>query len=118
MGRHNKKNLLVPKKGFPIEPRYAGMCMLLPIWLQTLFRNGDCPYGKFLSLCLFRLGDSPYGYGDCCFHLPLSHGCAGAPPKILAKKPKFPALPMRAPNPTGIHKSPYQNGDSPFPYGD
>jgi hypothetical protein len=64
--------------------------MLLPIWSQTLFRNGDCPYGFFLSPCPFRHGDSLYGYGDRCFCLPLSHGCAGAPPKILAKKPKFP----------------------------
>jgi hypothetical protein len=30
-----------------------------------------------------------------CFCLPLSHGCAGASPKILAKKPKFPALPFQ-----------------------
>jgi hypothetical protein len=71
--------------------------------------------GKFSSPCPFQHGDSPYGYGDWCFCLSLSHGCAGAPPKILAKKPKFPALPLQV---TGIHKSPYQNGDSPFPYGD
>jgi hypothetical protein len=27
---------------------YRGAYMLLPIWSQTLFRNEDCPYGKFL----------------------------------------------------------------------
>jgi hypothetical protein len=28
-----------------------GVYMLLPIWSQTLFRNGDCPYGNyFVSL--------------------------------------------------------------------
>ncbi len=27
----------------PILGRY----MILPIWSQTLFRNGDCPYGIF-----------------------------------------------------------------------
>jgi hypothetical protein len=68
--------------------------------------------GFFLSPSPFRHRDSPYGYGNWCFCLPLSHGCAGAPPKILAKKPKFYHMV------TGIHKSPYQNGDSPFPYGD
>ncbi len=64
--------------------------MLLPTWSQTLFRNGDCPYEIYLSPCPFRHGDSLYGYGDWCFCLPLSHGCAGAPPpKILAKIQNF-----------------------------
>ncbi len=27
IGRHSKKNFKVSKKGFPLEPRYAGMCM-------------------------------------------------------------------------------------------
>jgi hypothetical protein len=26
IGRHNKKSLGFPKKGFPLEPRYVGMC--------------------------------------------------------------------------------------------
>jgi hypothetical protein len=68
--------------------------------------------GFFLSSGPFQHRDSPYGYGDWCFCLPLSHGCASVPPKILAKKPKFYRMV------TGIHKSPYRNGDSPFPYGD
>jgi hypothetical protein len=104
--------------------------MLLPIWPQTLFRNGDCPYGNFLSPCPFRHGDSPYGYGDWYFCLPLSHGCAGAPPKILAKKLKFPAQPLHHietgsyHSHTGIEKPlitvpiqglPYGNGDSQIP---
>jgi hypothetical protein len=25
----------------------SGVFMLLPIWSQTFFRNGDCPYGIF-----------------------------------------------------------------------
>ncbi len=75
-------------------------------------------------------GDSPYGYGDWCFCFPLSHGCAGVPLKILAKKPKYPALPLRHielgsyHSHTGIEKPlitvpiwglPYGNGDSQIP---
>jgi hypothetical protein len=74
--------------------------------------TGTAHMGHFLSPGPFRHGDSPYGYEDWCFCLPLSHGCAGVPPKILAKKSKFYRMV------TGIHKSPYRNGDSPFPYGD
>ncbi len=86
-----------------------------PYGLKLFSGTGTAHMGNFLSPCPFRHGDLPYGYGDWCFCLPLSHGCAGMPPKILGKKPKFPALPLRV---MGIHKSPYQNRNSLFPYGD
>jgi hypothetical protein len=88
-----------------------------PYGHKELFSGtGTAHMGNFSSPGPFRHGDSPpYGYGDWCFCLPLSQGCASAPPKILAKKLKFPTLPLRV---MGIHKSPYRNGDSPFPYGD
>ncbi len=64
--------------------------------------TGTAHMGNFSSPCPFRHGDSPYGYGVWCFCLPLSHRRAGA----LAKKPKFPTLPLRIP---------YGNGDSQIP---
>jgi hypothetical protein len=83
-----------------------------PHMVTNSFREWGLPIWIFLSPGLFQHGDSPYGYGDWCFCLPLSHQCAGAPSKILAKKPKFYRMV------TGIHKSPYWNRDSLFPYGD
>jgi hypothetical protein len=50
--------------------------MLIPIWKQTLFGNGDSPYGNIrVSLPISVLyGDSPYGNGERIFgHLQVTH---------------------------------------------
>ncbi len=87
-----------------------------PHMVTNSFQERGLPIWEFFCLhAVPARGLPPYGYGDWCFCLPLSHGCAGVPPKILAKKQKKSALPLRV---TGIHKSPYRNGDSPFPYRD
>ncbi len=51
-------------KPFPIEFWHATEYVLIPIWSQTLFGNGESPNGNFLRFCIgitIWKGQSPYG---------------------------------------------------------
>ena len=113
------------------------VCMLIPKSIQTLFGNGDSPYGNIrLSLPISVRGLTIWKWG-AYFWRPPSHALKSIFPQILDRKSKFSwksPFPYGDPRfhigswmkqfPVSIWWSPYGNGDlhipwkSPFPYGD
>ena len=79
--------------------KYRALYMLIPKWKQTLFGNGDSPYGNILLSLPISVRGLPIWKWGAYFWRPPSHALKSIFPQILDRKSKF-------------------SWKSPFPYGD